>query len=138
MCSESWLGWLHLETADTVTLGLHVSGDSGVTLLTPGCAPGVFDDPVVFATLSSVSDEEDTVVEGATAEVLHDTTEVELPGDSGVNSNCNWSFLKGSGKSLWVLWSHIAESLELSNTSRSVTGTISTGVWVVRLSLNLV
>jgi len=48
VCSEGWLGWLQLETADTGVVLSHVSVDSEVALLSPGSSPGVLDDPVVL------------------------------------------------------------------------------------------
>ncbi len=57
-----------------------VADHADVTLLTPRGAPRVLDDPVVLASLSAVTDSEDTVVELGAASSIEDTTGVELEG----------------------------------------------------------
>jgi hypothetical protein len=52
----------HLYTTDTFALNLS---DSHVAVLTPAFSPRVFHDPVVLATLATVSDHIDSMIEGS-------------------------------------------------------------------------
>ena len=56
--------WLHLDTADTVTVN---DGKLDVALVTPGGVPRVLNEPVVLARLAAPSDGEDGVVKSGTA-----------------------------------------------------------------------
>jgi len=137
--SELWLGWLGLLTADTFALLGHVSGNSDVALLTPGGAPRVLDEPVVSLTLSSLTNEEDTVIEAGSAEVLDNTTEVELESKrSTIDGNGDWSLSKSGGEGLWVLWGDILVAREHVNGTLCTARSISTLIWVVGLNVHLV
>ena len=65
---------------DTAHVGLT---DLNITGLTPGGAPRVLDEEVVFTILSTIADGEDTVVElGTAGGASDDTTGVALEGHS--------------------------------------------------------
>ena len=135
--SELRVGWLRLLTADTFALLGHVSHNSDVALLTPGGAPRVLDEPVVSLALSSLTNKEDTVIEAGSAEVLDNTTKVELESKRGtIDGNRNWSFSKSSGEGLWVLWGDILVAREHVNGTLGIARSISTLIWVVRLSVH--
>merc|ERR1719198_1398839 len=135
--SERWLGWLRLLTADTLGLLGHVSLDSNVALLTPGGAPGVLDDPVVGLTFGTLTNKEDTMIKTSSAEVLDDSTEIELESERcAIDGNRNWSVLKSFRKGLWVLWSDILVADDLFNGSLSGAFSISALVWVVSFSVH--
>lgn len=136
--SESWLGWLKLETAETGVLLGHVSLDSDVSLLAPAGAPGVLDEPVVGSVVGAVSNEQDTVVKAGAAEVLHDAAKVQLPAKASIDTNGDWTVLERGSKGLWVLWRDVREASHLSNSALLVAGAVSAGVWILSLGLDLV
>jgi len=84
-----------LATADTRAL---VSGDSDVTTFTPAGAPGVSNDPVVLATLVTITDHSDGMVNlGWAGRVIEDTASVHLEGSvSGGESDGNGTSVEGS------------------------------------------
>jgi len=61
--SQSSLGWVGGREGDTTLTW----SDIDVAIDTPAWAPGVLDEDVFLAVLSSVSDSEDTVIELSTA-----------------------------------------------------------------------
>jgi len=126
-----------LETAETWLTFLSISLHSEVTFLTPCGAPGVLEHPVVLTFLGTISDNEDTVIEGSTAEMLHDTTEIKLEEDgTGINGDGDWSLSDGSLKSRWALWGNVNEGFDLDGTTLSSASAISTLVWVLGLGLD--
>jgi hypothetical protein len=67
------------DTADTVTLvGSTISGDIDVTRVTPRATPRVLDDESFFTLNDIITDSEDTVIKIVTAELLDNTTSIEL------------------------------------------------------------
>lgn len=79
------------------------------------------------------------MVKRGSAEVLHDTTEVELPGKtSSIDGDGNWTLGESLSESLWRRWSNVHEALDLGNTTLFVALSVSAGVWVGRLELDLV
>lgn len=76
-------------------------GDADVTILTPGASPRVLDLPEVRS-ISAEANGKDTVVEGGTADMRHDTTLVKLPVEVGVNSNGDRLVRNGLGKGILV------------------------------------
>jgi len=84
-----------LATADTSSL---TSSQLDVTSVTPAGAPGVSNDPVVFATLVTITDHSDGVVDlGWAVLVVEDTASVLLERSvSGSESDGNDTSVKGS------------------------------------------
>lgn len=77
------------------------------------------------------------MIEGSSAEMLHDSTEIKLEENAtGINGNGNWTLSDGSLESRWALWGNIGEGFDLDDTTLSLAGTISTLVWVLGLSLD--
>ena len=56
--------WLHLDTADTRTID---DSELDVALVAPGGVPGVLNEPVFLAVLSSIAYSEDSVVKSGAA-----------------------------------------------------------------------
>ena len=84
-----------LATADTTAL---VSGDSDVTSVTPAGAPGVSNDPVVLASLVTITNHSDGVVDlGWAGRVIEDTASVHLERSiSGGECDGNGTSVKSS------------------------------------------
>ena len=61
--SHGGVSGLGLETADTGIASTHVSNDSEISRFTPVGTPRVLKDPIVGGSISSVSNDEDGVVE---------------------------------------------------------------------------
>lgn len=61
--SNNWLRSRLLESTEAWALLGHVSLHSEVSLLTPVGSPGVLDEPVRLAVVSSITDKEYTMVE---------------------------------------------------------------------------
>jgi len=80
------------DTADIVLTNLKV------TLVSPGCTPGVFDEEVIFTVFGSISDGKDTVIErGSTSGTSDNTRGVILESrGTSFDSNGNWLFVKSS------------------------------------------
>jgi len=128
---------LELETANTGISALGISEDSEVTFFSPAATPGVLEEPVVFTTVSTISDNEDTVVEGGSAEVLDDSTEVELESEaSGINGNGDWSLSNGGLKGRGALGLDINEGFDLGDTSFSVASSVSSGVSIISFGID--
>jgi len=95
-------------------------GESDVTRFSPAFTPRVLDGPEVGVVLSSISDEEDTMVEilvftGASV-VVEDTFIVELEEDTvGLDGNRHGTDVEGGGESFLVLLGNILEGGELGN-----------------------
>jgi hypothetical protein len=129
-----------LETAGTWSLLGHVSGESDVSLLSPSSTPGVLDDPEVFSVLGSITNGEDTMVEGSSTESLEDSSVVELPSKgSGINSNGDWSNVEGFNQGSWGVDRNILEGfdLELGISGGVVASSVGSGVWVGSFSVHL-
>ena len=98
-CSDSLVGngveRAHLDTAGTSGA---VHGELDVALVAPGGVPGVLDEPVVLAVLSTVADSEDGVVEvGAALAGGKDTGLVGLEDHLvGLNGDGEGTLLKSS------------------------------------------
>jgi len=73
-----------------------LTDETEVTLLTPGCSPGVLDDPVLLLLMDTITDKKNTVVEGLAADHGEDTADVELP-ESSINTNRQRSDIVKSG-----------------------------------------
>jgi len=63
-----------------------LTDETEVTLLTPGLAPRVLDDPVLLGTLNTITDKKNTVVKTLAADNAEDTADVELP-EGSINTN---------------------------------------------------
>ena len=108
--SEGRVRGVELEAAGSGVLLGHVSQDSDVALLSPSSTPGVLHNPEVGARLGTVSDGEDSVIEGGSAESLEDSTVVELEAKAGgVDGNGDGSEGKGLLESGWALGGNIGE-----------------------------
>jgi hypothetical protein len=127
-----------LESADTsFVLLVHGSEDSEVSLLSPSWSPGVLKEPVVGTVIGSISNNEDTVVEGLSAEMLHDSTVVELEEwVSSVDGDGDWSLSDGGGQSRWGLWLDIGEVRDLDGSTSSIASSGSSLVWVLLLGFH--
>lgn len=90
-----WVGGSHLDTADTLTIN---GSDLDVSLVSPGWAPGVSDDPVVLSSLRSVSNGSDGVVKrGSAFAGVEDTRGVHLENSLvGLDGDGNNTFVEGS------------------------------------------
>jgi len=87
---------LHLDTADTSAV---LDSDSNVTLLSPLGGPRVLNDVEwTSSSVGSVTNSEDTVVEGSSAgSAGDDTTGVLVEhGLVGLDGNGDWSLVEGS------------------------------------------
>ena len=131
-----WVGWgSRLDTADTGTV---LDSDLDVSVVSPGWAPGVLDKVVGSSVLDSVSDGEDTVVEGSSAgSASEDTGGVHLEGSFvGLDGNGNWLLGEGGLELLWGVLGDVSvgadsdltlgEQVGLAGSSGAITG----GVWV--------
>ena len=135
--SEEWVRWLKLESTDTGVGALLVSEDSEVTFFSPAATPGVLEEPEVFSTIGSVSDDENTVIKAGSAEVLHDSTEVELEAEaSGIDGNGDWSLSNGGFKGVSALGGNISEGFDLGDSSSGVASSVSSGISVSGLGLD--
>ena len=134
--------WLHLDTADTVTVN---DGKLDVALVTPGGVPRVLNEPVVLASLAAPSDCEDGVVKAGTAlGAIEDTALVSLE-DVLVSLDGDSKRLFGEGSL------HLADvagsdetvvgDVDGSGTARVISasglGTVARDVWVDGLELGL-
>lgn len=127
-----------MQSAETWFAFDGISLHSEVSLLTPSCSPGVLQHPVVLALLSSVYHEEDSVVERGSAEEMHDSSVVELEEDSlGIDGDGNWSLGNSSLEGSWGLGGDVLEGCGGNSSTFGVTGSSSSSVWVLRLSLHL-
>ena len=133
--SLSWEGWLLVNTTDVGGTKLDV------TFVTPAASPRVLDEEVVFSTFGSVSDSEDTVVEGGSALGRgNDTRGVHLEDRLvGLNGDGNWSSSEGSLKvSTGGVLFDIGESNDFTNSLGGiilalVPEMVSSSVWIVSL-----
>ena len=131
-----WVEGLHLDTADTWSVN---GGDLDVSLVSPVLGPGVSDEVVVLATLGSVSNGGDGVVEvGSAVWGVQNTTRVSLEDELvGLNGNGGWSLGDGGLELVdRVGWDvsvglHVNLTLVLGVLARSVSG----GVDVIRLEV---
>ena len=131
-----WVGWgSRLDTADTGTV---LDSDLDVSVVTPGCTPGVLDKVVGSSVLDSVSDGEDTVVEGGSAgSASEDTGGVHLEGGLvGLDGDGDWLLGEGGLELVWGVLGDVSvgadgdltlgKKVGLAGSSGAITG----GVWV--------
>jgi len=77
------------------------------------------------------------VVEAGSAEMLHDSTEVELEEDaSGVNGDRDWAFSDGGSEGVRVVDGNILVGFDLNASTLSGASAIGTLVWVLSLGLD--
>jgi len=78
------------------------------------------------------------VIEGGSAEVLDNSTVVQLESKSGsVDSDGDWSFGGGVHESNWVVDFDIGESGDcLDSSSGGVASTVLSSVWIAGLSVH--
>lgn len=127
-----------MDTADTSAFD---GTDLDVTLVTPGSAPGVSDDVVLFTTLRSVTNGGDGVVEAGSAfGGVHDTTGVHLEDALvSLDGNGDNTLVKGSLQLGDAVFLDLRPSSDLDDTLGffifvASTGlSMSGGVWVVGL-----
>lgn len=100
-------GWVHHDAADAISV--TVVGDLDVAVVSPGGGPGVLDEEVVLAAISSVSDGKDTVVEvGSALGAVEDSTAVELEDELvSFDGNSGWGYLDGGLKCACRSWSDV-------------------------------
>jgi len=116
----------HVDTADTSSA--NVLGHQDVTLLTPGGAPGVLDDPVVLAASGAVADGKDTVVELSAASRVEDTRLVELEGRLvGLNGDGDGLLGDGSNELSLVVGGDIRVRADGGSVVSSLGGLASVG-----------
>lgn len=129
-----------METTGSWSLLGHVSSESDVSLLSPSGTPGVLDDPEVLSLgVGSITNSEDSVIEGGSAETLQDSTVVELPSEgSGINSDRDWSNSEGINQSLWFIFLNILVGFDrkLSRSGFVVALSILSSVRIGSLSVN--
>lgn len=84
-----------MDTTDAWTIA--GDGDSDVAHFSPGTGPGVSHDVVIFATLRSIADCSNSVIEFGTAlSGIEDTIRVHLEHSLvGLNGDRNWGFSNG-------------------------------------------
>jgi len=122
----------HQDTASTLA-ALDSKGHSDVTGFSPRATPGVSDDSVVLASLVSITDGGDGVVEvGAISTVVEDTSGVTMEVVVvSINSNGNWSLVDGvhHGSGVVALDRVMGTSLN-SSSSSSLASSSLCNVWV--------
>ena len=131
-----WVGWgSRLDTADTGTV---LDSDLDVSVVTPGWTPGVLDKVVGSSVLDSISDGEDTVVEGGSAgSASKDTGGVHLEGGLvGLDGDGDWLLGEGGLELVWGVLGDVSvgadsdlalgKKVGLAGSSGAITG----GVWV--------
>ena len=137
--SHSWSNGAELDTADTIAItGV---GDLDVSIVTPGCTPRVLDEVVGLSVVSSVSNGEDTVVEGSSTARVEDTAGVHLEGGLvGLDGDGGWSSLDGGHEGRAGFLGDLGVSLVGGDTSvvGLVAGSSHGGVGVVGLELSTV
>lgn len=103
-----WVGSSRLDSANTVSIS--VGGDPHVTIFSPGSSPGVSEDKVVLTSLSTVTDESNSVVKvGSTGGLVEDTALVHLEDEFvGLNSNRDWVLGNSSLDLRLTSWSDIS------------------------------
>jgi len=131
-----------LDTADTSSVG---DTDSDVTLFSPSGGPGVLDDVVfTLGRVNTITDSEDTMIEGSTAGGGGNDTTSVLMEDwlVGLDGNRDWSGLEGSLEGISGSWGNIIVGLNLDNTLGFIVFACEdTGVgnvWVLGLGLEWV
>jgi hypothetical protein len=114
-----------LETASSTISGVVVSGELEVAMFSPPGAPGVLDEPVVFALLVTISYNEDTMIEISAAAkettTAHDTSEIELEGKrTSINCNRYGTFSDSTLHGLTRVGRDILETLDFDRSSFSM------------------
>jgi hypothetical protein len=101
------------DTADTVTIvGSTISGNVDITRVTPRATPRVLDDESFITLNNVITDSEDTVVKIITAELLDNTTRIELEDKLvGLDGNSNGLVNKSSLHSISIGNSDVSISL---------------------------
>jgi len=126
-----------LDSADTGTIG---NTDLDVSIDTPVGTPGVLDEEVFLSVFGTISDCEDSVVEGGSAGGGGEDTTGILLEDSlvGLDGDGNWALVEGGLELVWVLG---LDGLVSGGTDGSLGFVVFAGaaifgnVWVVGLGL---